>query len=250
VLLERIVARLESAEPGAWVLKGGMALDVRLGDEARLTRDIDFGLRGEVAGAADLRDRLAAALGGDPDGDGFVVEPGEPTALPVGDDGHRVWRVSVGVDLADRRFGGIQVDVSPRADALDRAERMTLANSLGFAGVPAPAVDVVDIHRHAAEKFRGMLRTFDGRQNTRVRDLVDLVIFIERGMVDPAVLAAAIERVWREYQDADPPTQFPRLPESWPERYEEFAATLDLKARSFPVAFALVGRLWSEIREL
>ena len=38
VLFERIVSRLHAAEPGRWVLKGGMALEVRLRDDARLTR--------------------------------------------------------------------------------------------------------------------------------------------------------------------------------------------------------------------
>lgn len=38
VLFERIVARLQAAEPGLWVIKGGMALEVRLSDDARLTR--------------------------------------------------------------------------------------------------------------------------------------------------------------------------------------------------------------------
>lgn len=45
VIFERIVARLHAADPGLWVLKGGMALEVRLGDGARLTKDIDLGLR-------------------------------------------------------------------------------------------------------------------------------------------------------------------------------------------------------------
>ncbi|MEX2458097.1 MAG: nucleotidyl transferase AbiEii/AbiGii toxin family protein [Actinomycetota bacterium] len=48
VLFERIVARLEAAEPGRWVLKGGMALEVRLQDDTRLTKDIDLGLRDDV----------------------------------------------------------------------------------------------------------------------------------------------------------------------------------------------------------
>ena len=48
VVFERIIARLANAEPGRWVLKGGMALEVRLRDDARLTRDIDLGLRDEV----------------------------------------------------------------------------------------------------------------------------------------------------------------------------------------------------------
>jgi len=39
VFFERILARLEAAQPGRWVLKGGMALEVRLGDDARVTKD-------------------------------------------------------------------------------------------------------------------------------------------------------------------------------------------------------------------
>lgn len=44
VVLERIVTRLEHAQPGRWVLKGGMALDVRLAERARLTKVIDLHL--------------------------------------------------------------------------------------------------------------------------------------------------------------------------------------------------------------
>jgi hypothetical protein len=31
VVFERVVARLQAAEPGRWVIKGGMALEMRLG---------------------------------------------------------------------------------------------------------------------------------------------------------------------------------------------------------------------------
>ncbi|MGQ0744994.1 MAG: nucleotidyl transferase AbiEii/AbiGii toxin family protein [Acidimicrobiales bacterium] len=58
VLFERIVARLEAAQPGRWVLKGGMALEVRLRHDARVTKDIDLGLREEIATAADLQAQL------------------------------------------------------------------------------------------------------------------------------------------------------------------------------------------------
>ena len=45
VVFQRIVTRLQRAEPGRWVLKGGMAIEVRLRDAARLTKDLDLGLR-------------------------------------------------------------------------------------------------------------------------------------------------------------------------------------------------------------
>jgi len=110
VLFQRIVTRLQRAEPGSWVLKGGMALEVRLGDDARLTKDIDLGLRAEVFEAGDLRDRLIEALGGDVDADGFTfsVSPAERMAEDAG--GGLTWRMAVTGELAGRRFGAVRLD--------------------------------------------------------------------------------------------------------------------------------------------
>lgn len=81
VMFERIVARLQLAEPGSWVLKGGMALEVRLGDDARLTKDIDLGLRTLPHAASDLRDRVITALGRDVDNDGFAFAVAPPKRM-------------------------------------------------------------------------------------------------------------------------------------------------------------------------
>ena len=42
--------RLERSAPGQWVLKGGMALEVRFGDRARATKDLDLAFREREAG--------------------------------------------------------------------------------------------------------------------------------------------------------------------------------------------------------
>lgn len=81
VVFERIVARFEAAEPGRWVLKGGMAPEVRLRDDARLTKDIDLGLRDDIEGAAHLQERLVDALAVDQDGDGFELLAAYPEVL-------------------------------------------------------------------------------------------------------------------------------------------------------------------------
>ena len=67
-----------------WVLKGGMALEVRLGDRARLTKDIDVGLRTPPGDAEALHERLIEALARDEQGDMFVFSPEEPTLLQDG----------------------------------------------------------------------------------------------------------------------------------------------------------------------
>lgn len=245
VLFERIIARLEAADPGRWVLKGGMALEVRIQDAARLTKDIDLGLRDEVANGTELHERLVDALTADPDGDNFVFTTEPPVRLS--EDGSVTWRSKVAAQLSGRLFGGIQLDISPRPHELDATERMELPNSMDFAGIPATVVEIVDVHRHAAEKFHGMLRDFGNHENSRVRDLVDLVILIEEELVTASALAAKSAEVWNQRDGVDPPITLPVLPETWPSRYEKLAADLDLDTKSFSAAVALVDVLWAEM---
>jgi Nucleotidyl transferase AbiEii toxin, Type IV TA system len=59
VVFDRLLARLAAAAPGRWVLKGALALDFRLGDRTRTTKDMDLVRRDdEDAAAADF---IAAA---------------------------------------------------------------------------------------------------------------------------------------------------------------------------------------------
>lgn len=247
VALERIVARLEAAEPGLWVLKGGMALEVRLLDGARVTKDIDLGLREPGVDPDDLRNRLIELLAVDLDGDGFAFRPGPVRPLVEDGDGHQTWRVKVDVDLAGRTFSRIQIDISPRPHELHEAETLTISNSLDFAGVPETRIEIIDVHRHAAEKFHGMLREFGDRENSRVRDLVDLVILVEHDLLDPALTAAAVRQVWASRESSDPPTRLPPLPESWPVRYEQLADVHHLDAKTYEQATKTVTRLWIEM---
>lgn len=247
VVFERIVARLAHVEPGRWVLKGGMALEVRLRDQARLTKDIDLGLRDGVNEQAELHERLVEALAADPFNDRFVLVAGPVTELSPDGGGHTTWRSSVAAQLAGRPFGGVQIDVSPRAHELDLTDTVALPNSLAFADIEAPAVEIIDVNRHAAEKFHAMLRQFDDRENTRVRDLLDLVLLIENELLDQPSLTSAVRDVWQERDGTPPPAGLRPLPASWPERYERLAAEHDITALTFPAAADLVTALWADL---
>lgn len=247
VLFERIVARLQLAEPGRWVLKGGMALEVRLRDSARVTKDIDVGLRDVVTDGDELHDRLIEALAGDPHDDGFVLRVAVPAALREDGGGHLTWRVQVAASLAGKPFGGIKLDVSPREHELYATDRVALPNALDFAGVPTIEVEIVDVHRHAAEKFHAMTRDFGERENSRVRDLLDLVILTEHGLLAPGVLANAVRAVWTERNQAAPPQSLPSFPASWPSRYEQLAIQYDVDATSLAQATDHVQGLWTQM---
>ena len=159
----------------------------------------------------------------------FAFSPELPMSLA---DGTATWRVRIAVRLARRPFGRVQLDIALRPYDLDATDMLTMPNSLDFAGVPDVRFEVVDLHRHAAEKFHAMLRDFGDRENSRVRDLVDLVLLAELDLLDDAKLGAALSRVWTEREDVAPPEALPSLPEGWPARYQRLAAQLDLASTS------------------
>jgi hypothetical protein len=238
VIFERIIARIQAAEPDRWVLKGGMALEVRLRDDARLTKDVDLGLHDDVTNATDLHERLIDILTIDLDHDYFIFTVTPPERLRDDGGGFPTWRAKVSAELADKPFGGIQLDVSPRTHELRATEKLAVPNSLAFAGIPAIEVDAIDIHRHAAEKFHGMLRDFGDRENSRVRDLVDLTILLDHDLLEPEQTAAAVRTVWLERNHAEPPHDLPPLPESWPDRYQRLATSHDIDIPPYPAAHA------------
>lgn len=246
VVFERFAARLERAEPGRWVLKGGMALEVRFGKKARVTKDVDLGLRESGVDPAALRERLIEALEHDPDADGFFFEVGPLQQMREDGAGQVSWRVSVRLSLAGSEFGRIKVDISPRPDELTATDRKTIPTALDFAGVRPVEMDIIDVHRHAAEKLHAMLRTYGDGESTRVRDLVDLMLILEHETIDQRRLAGVVRSVWRERNDADPPAAFPGLPESWPARYERLAADNDVEPSKFDEASARASELWAQ----
>lgn len=247
VIFQRLVTRLVRAEPGRWVLKGGKAMEVRLGDAARLTKDIDLGLRDESLGASELRDRLIDALSHDVDGDGFVFAVGPATRMAEDGAGELTWRLSVDGELAGRRFAAIKLDVSPRPHELEVTDTVMLPNALQFAGLETVGIEIVDVHRHGAEKLHAMLKDFGERDSSRVRDLVDIMLLSEHDLLSTGALAAAVTAVWAERDGTTPPVFFPPLPASWPGPYERLAAEHDVEPPSFAAAAARAADLWAEM---
>lgn len=247
VVFERVVSRLEVAQPGRWVLKGGMALEVRLRDEARLTKDIDLGLRDVVNHGTDLHELLVAALTADPFGDGFVITAEPVTQLIEDTVGHLTWRSRLAASLGGRPFGRVQLDVSPRGHELSDTDFVSLPNSLAFADVDTPVIEIIDVQRHAAEKLHALARDFGDRENTRVRDLVDVVILVEHHLLDREQLAVATQSVWLERNGELPPKTLPPLPRNWAQRYEQLASEHDLAAATFAQAVALVTAVWADV---
>lgn len=244
VMYERIVVRLDLAEPGMWVVKGGLALDVRLGSRARASMDLDLGLREDAIEGDRLRDRMIEALETDPDDDWFTFVVGRAEQLQADQGGRATWRYSVQSDLAGRQFGSLKLDVAPRVEELEPTERVALRNELVFAGVRSRAVELIDINRHAAEKLHALTRTYRNRPSTRVRDLVDLVLLLENEYLDDDGCRVAIRTTFEQRGTHEPPSDLSEPPHAWTDTYLSLVTALDVEADSLPKALDLVRSWW------
>ena len=110
VAFDRFLARLAIYQPGAWVLKGGAALEFRMPDRARATRDIDLAFSGSETAETAI-EHLIDALGEDPFGDFFGFRVTRNRKLGTAPDRGPVVRLSIDVSLGGRLFERLVVDV-------------------------------------------------------------------------------------------------------------------------------------------
>lgn len=245
LVFERIMVRLEATGQGEWVVKGGMALEWRLGKRARGTRDLDLVLRGDPVSGTELRDRFVELLADDPGSDRFVFEVGPAQPLDVG------FRLSVRANLAGKEFAAVRVDVAVRGGELVATERLQLPRAVpAFAPLSAPEIEVAATTQHFAEKLHALTRDYGAHSNTRVRDLVDLILLIELDLVRPRDLLPVVHHVFDSRATHAIPEDLPDPPPSWRDDYPQMAAGSALHARTLEEAMSRLRSFWNAARSL
>jgi hypothetical protein len=232
-VFERVMARLEAGEPAAWVVKGGMVLEWRLGGRARATRDLDLVRRGQAIAGPELRERLVDILTADPEDDRFTFEIGPAQVLDVG------FRFSLTANLAGKVFASVRLDVAARSDELLATETLQVPGALPeFDRLPPPQVEVASPAQHFAEKLHALTREHGDRPNTRVRDLVDLLLLIELDLVRAPEVLQVVRHVFKSRGTHSMPGDLPDPPAGWARDYAEEAATTALHARTLEAAMS------------
>ncbi|HKQ60437.1 MAG TPA: nucleotidyl transferase AbiEii/AbiGii toxin family protein [Candidatus Polarisedimenticolaceae bacterium] len=248
VVFERIVTRLEAAEPGQWIPKGGLALEWRLGTVARTTKDLDLVVRAARRDAAGIHERLRGALAHSADGDHFVFEISPPEDLAADALGRAGYRFRVEARMAGRRFERVQLDVVPRDDEVFAVDSLRLPATLDFAGIKPPTVELASPAQHFAEKLHALTRDYGEHPNTRVRDLVDLMLLIERHLVKHADAFAAARHVFRIRATHALPAAIPDPPAAWVEDYPREAASCGVEAKTIEDALSILRSFWTAAR--
>ena len=211
VAFDRFLARLLRAEPDTWVLKGGLALQLRLGSRARTTKDMDVMCRRlapthlhqllTTAAALDLADWFR-----------FTVEQPAIELETVAGGGRRF---NVSALLDGRPFELFHVDVGNNDPMLEPAQLLEMPALLAFADIAPTVAPCFPIAQQIAEKIHAYTRPHTSGSSSRVKDLVDILLLAELQPLQAASLRRALAATFSVLGTHPLPSALPMPPESW-----------------------------------
>lgn len=221
LVFERFLARVVDVFGDAVVLKGGLALELRIA-RARTTKDIDLRLSGP---SRDVLARLQAAARREL-GDILTYEV-VPDAehSQIQNDGMRYegFRFRAECKLAGRPFAQpFGVDVAFGDPILGEPETITASDTLAFAGIAPPVLRLYPIETHVAEKLHAYTLP-RARPNSRVKDLPDLALLASARAFTADRLRRALAQTF-EFRATHPlPATLPPPPTIWETPYAAIA---------------------------
>jgi hypothetical protein len=239
VAFDRLLARLfRVGQPLAlpWVLKGGYAMELRI-KAARTTKDIDLTMRSASSSGEKKDDKKnlavleklqeAAAFSSD---DSFVYTIGEPisdldAAL------HGGARFPVEARLDGRLFAGFHLDVGIGDAVMEPLEVIEGRDWLSFAGIASPSLYMIPREQQFAEKLHAYTLPRQAAANTRVRDLVDMVLLIQSGTLARSRVTEAIRVTFERRKTHTLSNTLPVPPAAWQKPYEALARECGLSGQ-------------------
>lgn len=242
IAFDRFLARLLAVQPDGWLLKGGLALQLRLGQRARTTKDVDVLLR---LPRPEIGPTLLRAANLDlGDWFSFMVQR-DPTPLPGPADGG--WRFFVNARLDGRSFEPFHVDIGTNDPVLEPAEALTMPPLLAFAGIPPLTVLCYPLSQHLAEKVHAYAKPHESGESTRVKDLVDILLVAESSPMAAPALHAAIRATFAAQGAMTLPARLPAPPAAWAVTYRKMAQESQLAAATLAEATVQAQRFLDPI---
>ena len=226
VAFDRFLSRLFLQGPDQWVVKGGFALQLRLGARARTTKDIDLLVVGEVqeiyphlreAGAMDL-------------GDWFTFEVSDTIHSDIYDIGGLRYRLYSLLD--GRTFERFHIDIGIGDPLLAPVEYLEIPMLLAFAGIEPTVVPCYPITQQIAEKYHAFTRPHVSGVSSRVKDFVDMLLLAKMGELNSVSLRQAIRATFDYRKTHELPVRVPLPSKDWSRPFQKMANEVGLESDS------------------
>lgn len=229
-----------------FVLKGGVALEMRLAGQARATRDVDFSYRGPAT--EDVVTIIEEAIG-----EPYGLFTFQRTGKPLDMSRVNAVRLEIKVNFNGSDWGTVIIDVNRHEDApvdIELVDAFDIHQAFGLDG--PDRLPCLALHDHMAQKIHGMTLPpqSEERQNERVQDAVDVLLFRDHFSHAPAIgrLRKACEATFAARNTHPWPPKF-EPPELWREDFAAMASELGMTVQDLDSAKRELGEFIRRIAD-
>jgi len=224
VAFDRLLARLFHSDEAPWALKGGYAMELQL-RVARTTVDIDLTLPASLnlssqEATTTVREMLQEAASRDL-GDWFVYTVRaammDLDAAPYGGA-----RYPIECRMDGRTFTKFHLDVGIGDVLIPPLQKIQGRDWLGFAEISVAAMRLISKEQQVAEKLHAYTLP-RSTPNSRVKDLVDLLLLARTGQVRQTQLTEAVRMTFDRRKTHVIPSTLVPPPESWDRQFRALA---------------------------
>jgi hypothetical protein len=203
-----------------FLLKGGVAIELRVGGGARATKDVDLVFFGDPERLGEILDEDLA--------EPYSVFSFEPQGVETRREG-LFRQVDVKLLFRGRSWATVKLEVAqPDSQATDAEE--VEAISIDEFGIEGPRmVRCLSLRYQIAQKLHAVTQRFEVGENERFRDLIDLIICRDLVRDLAEVREACVDTFQARGLHAWPPSL--EVPDAWAEPYMALAEEMN-----FPVA--------------
>jgi hypothetical protein len=241
VAFDRFLARLIYLQPEQWILKGGFAIELRLADRARATKDIDvlaLLTNNEIypslrrAGALDLENWFE-----------FEVQRAQERSLEQPGN----LRFNILSLLDGRIFEEFHIDVGMGDPVIDPIEYLAGPSLLDFSDIQRTIIPCYPITQQIAEKIHAYTLPHTSGESSRVKDFIDILLLAELGRIDAARLQQAVRATFEARDTHTLPHEMPDPPAGWARPYQRLAAQVVLSYQTLGEADRAIKKFLNPI---
>jgi hypothetical protein len=142
------------------------------------------------------------------------------------------------MDLENAPYGGARYPVTSLIDGkifvrflldigadflLDKTETIQGAKWLDFCGIPSPTIPMISIEQQFAEKLHSYTLPRAGKVNSRVKDLVDMILLLNMRSLDLTEISRTIHKVFEKRATHYPPQILKTPPDEWQNQFLNMA---------------------------
>lgn len=252
VAFDRFLCRVFHKKNAPYVLKGGYAMELRIGS-ARMTMDIDLSLPSiklisannekevETAIFEHLRESTSVEL---PDYFQFVTSP-PISSLDAAPYGGARFLIESRID--GRTFVKFHLDVGVGDRLLEPLEWLECEDWLGFAGILPQSFPTISKEQQFAEKIHAYTLPRLQGQNSRTKDLVDMVLLVRSQEMKSDRISKAISATFQSRGTHAVPEKLELPPESWEKVFDRLVTECGLEV-SMSAAFSEVLEFYVRLK--